>query len=107
MLVHLAVEALMGKAQHVVGRALRVPGGNQLVPIVCTRDRVVELDKVLPGGLRVPGLGRDGGQVEAQGVGVVVAEEVGHVDGGSPTLAELSTFEVEVFMVTRDKTRSP
>jgi hypothetical protein len=67
---------------------------------------VIALDEILPRELSVSGLGGRGGQIEAQGVGVVVAEEVGHVDGSSPTLAELSTFEVDVFMVTRDKTRS-
>ena len=90
---HLPVEALVGKTQHAVGQI--APGGDQLV--------VVALDKILPGELGVAGLGRDGGQVEAQGVGVVLAQKVGHLHRGAAALAELAAPEVEVFMVTRDK----
>jgi hypothetical protein len=52
-------------------------------------------------------LGRRGRQVEAQRVGVVLAQKVGHVDGAAAALAELAAVEVKVFMVTRDKGRSP
>jgi hypothetical protein len=43
----------------------------------------------------------------AQRVGVVAAEAVGHVDKGAAALAELAAAEVQVFMVTMHKFRSP
>ena len=50
------------------------------------------------------GLGRGGGQVEAQGVGVVLAEEVGHIYRCASALGEFPpTLEVQVFMVTMHK----
>jgi hypothetical protein len=52
---------------------------------------------------RVAGLGGGGGQVVAQGVGVVLAQEVGHVHGGAATLAELVAPEVQVFLDTGRK----
>jgi hypothetical protein len=83
---------------------------------------VVALDKILPGepfesipstllgagkaGFGIARLGGGGGQVEAQWVGVVLAQEVGHVDGGAAALAELPASEVEVFMITMHKFRS-
>jgi hypothetical protein len=75
---------------------------------------VVALDKILPGepfeclraGFGVAGLGQGCGQVEAQRVGVVFAQELGHRHGRAPALAELSAFEVEAFMVTGDRTGS-
>jgi hypothetical protein len=52
-------------------------------------------------------LGGSGGQVEAQWVGVVLAQEVGDLHGSATALAELAAFEREVFMVARDKNRLP
>jgi hypothetical protein len=43
----------------------------------------------------------------AQRVGVILAERVGHRHESAATFAQLSALEVEVFMVTRDKTGSP
>ena len=60
--------------------------GHQLVPFGYAQDMVVVLDKVLPQILRCPqdrlavaGLGGGGGQVEAQRVGIVFVQEVGHL----------------------------
>jgi len=69
------------------------------------RAWVVALDEILPGepfeclraGIGVPRLGCDGSQVEAQGIGVVLAQEVGHLHERAAALAELATLEVEVF----------
>jgi hypothetical protein len=63
------------------------PGGDQLVSFVRTPDRVVSLDEILPGELGVPRLGDGGGQVEAQWVGVVLAQEVGHIHERAAALA--------------------
>jgi hypothetical protein len=65
------------------------PGGDELV--------VVALDEILPGELGVARLGRGGGQVEAQGIGVVLAEEVGHLHERAAALTELCPLEVQVF----------
>jgi hypothetical protein len=43
------------------------------------------------------------GQAEAQRVGIVLAQEVGHLHRHATALAELAAFEVEVFMVTMDE----
>ena len=64
---------------------------------------VVALDEILPGELGVAGFGGYGSEVEAQGVGVVLAQEVGHLDSRTPALAELSISGLEAFMVARDK----
>jgi len=61
------------------------------------------LDEILPVKLGVAGLGGGGGQVVAQGVGVVAAEEVGHVHKGAAALAELAAPKVQVLMVTMHK----
>jgi hypothetical protein len=61
------------------------------------------LDKVIPRELGVPRLRRRGGQVVAQGVRVVAAEEVGHVDEGPAALAELAAAKVQVFIGKRVK----
>jgi hypothetical protein len=47
--------------------------------------------------LGVARLGGGGGQVGPEGVGVVLAQVVGHIDGGAAALAELPAAEVEVF----------
>jgi hypothetical protein len=80
------------------------------------RDRVIALHKILSGepfeslpstalgtgraGFGVAGLGGGGGKVEAQRVGVVLAEAIGHIHGGAPALAELAPAEVEVLLDT-------
>jgi hypothetical protein len=107
---HLAIEALVGKGQHAVGEI--APRGHQLVvvPWGSTKSSQETLRFASLGSARdrqgllgVAGLGRSGGQVVAQGVGVVAAEEVGHVDEGAAALAELTAPKVEVFMVTMHK----
>jgi hypothetical protein len=55
---------------------------------------------------RVASLGGGGAQVMSLQVGIVRAQEVGHVDDGPAALAKLATSEIEVFLVTRDKTPS-
>jgi len=65
------------------------------------------LDEILPRELGVAGLGRGGGEVVAQGVGVVPAQKGWDVHGGAAALAELATPEVEVLMVTMHKFLSP
>ena len=60
----------------------------------------VALDKVFPIELGVACFGGGGGQVVAQGVGVVFAEKVGHVDGGAAALAELPPAKVQVLLDT-------
>jgi hypothetical protein len=52
---------------------------------------------------RVAGLGGGGRQVEAQRVGVVLAQKVGHLHEGAMAFTQLRALEVEVFMVARDK----
>jgi hypothetical protein len=75
----------------------------QFVSLGYARDKVVALDEILPaepfgcaslGSARdrqgrpgVPRLGRRGRKVEAQRVGVVLAQEVGHLHSGATTLA--------------------
>ncbi len=49
---------------------------------------------------RIAGLRCHRRQVVAQGVGVVAAEEVGHVHSRAPALAELAPTEVQVFLDT-------
>jgi hypothetical protein len=67
---------------------------------------VVALDEILPGELGVAGLGDGGRQVEAQRVGVVLAQEVGHLYESAAALAWLRALEVEVFLDTGWKTPS-
>ena len=69
------------------------------------QDRL--LHEILPRELRVPRLRRRGRQVKAQGVGVVFAQEVGHVDGSAAALAELAALKVEVFSDMVWKIRLP
>jgi hypothetical protein len=69
--------------------------GHQLV--------VVAFDEIFPGEFRIPGLGSGGRQVEAQGIGVVLAEKVGHLQEGAAALAWLCPLKVEVLMVKRGK----
>jgi hypothetical protein len=66
-----------------------------------------KVSQALRAGFGVAGLRGGGRQVEAQGIGVVFAEEVGHLHESAAALAQLRTFEVEVFMATRDKCPSP
>jgi hypothetical protein len=66
------------------------------------QDRLQVFDDAQDG--VVARLGGGCGELVAQRVGFVLAQEVGHVHGGGAALAELPTLEVEVFMVTRDKT---
>jgi hypothetical protein len=54
---------------------------------------------------RIARLGRGGGEVVAQRIGVVAAEEVGHVHGRAPALAEFTPTKVQVFMFTMHKFR--
>jgi hypothetical protein len=68
-------------------------GGHPLV--------VVALHEIFPGELGVAGLGEGGSQVEAQGVGVILTEEVGHLHSGATALGELSTSEGQVFIGKR------
>jgi hypothetical protein len=72
------------------------PGVGQVAP---RRHQlvVVALDEILPRELGVARLGGGGGQVEAQRVGVVLAQEVGHIDERAAALAELGPLEVQVF----------
>jgi hypothetical protein len=49
-------------------------------------------------GFGVARLGGGGGQVETEWIGILLAQKVGHIDGGTTALAELAPFEVEVFM---------
>jgi hypothetical protein len=60
----------------------------------------------LRAGFGVAGLGGGGGQVEAEGVGVVAAQEVGHLHEGATAFAQLRAPKIEVFMVTMHKFRS-
>jgi len=53
--------------------------------------------------LGVARLRRRGGQVEAQWIGVVFAQEVGHVHSAATALAELAASEIEVLMITMHK----
>jgi hypothetical protein len=57
----------------------------------------------LRAGFGVARLGGGGGQVEAQGIGVVLVKEVGHLHKRAAALAQLCPFEVEVFIGKRDK----
>jgi hypothetical protein len=102
--------ALLGRTQVPLGGpkypwalAQVSPRRHQLVSFGWAQDRVVLLDEILPREFRIPRLGRRRRQVEAQGIGVVAAEEVGHVHGGTAALAELPAPKIEVFMVTRVK----
>jgi hypothetical protein len=63
------------------------PGGHQLVSSVYTQDMVVALDEILPGELGIARLGGGGSQVEAQRVGVILAQEVGYLDESTAALA--------------------
>jgi hypothetical protein len=45
--------------------------------------------------------------VEAQGVGIVLIQEVGHFHERATALAQLRALEVEVFMVTTVNTQLP
>ena len=65
------------------------------------------IDEILPGELGVTRLGSRRRQVEAQGVGVVPLQEVGHLHEGAAAFAELCPLKVEVFMVTGDRTYAP
>jgi hypothetical protein len=89
-------------------------GGHRLVSFAYTQDPVVPLDEILPrepfgalpsamlgtgrAGFGVARLGGGGGQVETEWIGILLAQKVGHIDGGTTALAELAPFEVEVFM---------
>ena len=64
---------------------------------------VIALDKALPTELVVPGLGGDGGQVGAQGIGVVLAEEIGNINDCAAALAELAATKAKVFLDTEGK----
>jgi len=66
-------------------------------------DMIVALDEILPRELGVARLRQGGRQLEAQRVGVVLGQGVGYIHGGATALAQLGSLEVEVFMVTRDK----
>jgi hypothetical protein len=67
---------------------------------------VVALDKTFPGKLGVTGLGRGGGEVEAQGVGVVAAQKIGYIHGAAAALGELGALEIHVFVDTGGKNPS-
>jgi hypothetical protein len=80
---------------------------HQLVSFAWTQDKVVPLHEILPGEFRIPGLGGGGGQVKAQRVGIVLAQEVGYLYCGAAALAELAPSEVEVFSDTGCKIHLP
>jgi hypothetical protein len=73
--------------------------------------KVQDLTKLRTSPLRAYSVSRvaggGGGQVVTEGVRVVAAEEVGHVNESAAALAELAPAEVGVFMVTMHKSISP
>jgi hypothetical protein len=102
---HLPIKALVGKGQHAVGQV--APRGASSFPSALLRTWLLRSTKssqenpsVPQGRLGVAGLGGRRRQVETQRVGVVLAQEVGHVDGGAAALAELSASEFEAFSDT-------
>jgi hypothetical protein len=98
---HPAVKAFVGERQHAVGQV--PPGRHQLVVVPWGSTKSSQENRRR----RVARLGGGGGQVVAQGVGIVSAQEVRHVDGGAAALAELAATKVQVFMVTMHKFLSP